>query len=104
LRCKDYFRARKSVEGISLSSDPEQRSDKLRLTLCITSRQSFNLTFAHHIHGFNAFQGSLRCVKALEALRGSHLLFDEEVVLLYHIVQVFITPQFAVLRYNSLGL
>lgn len=68
LRCKEYFRARKSVEGLSLSSKTEQQSDELRLTLSITSYQSFNLPFAYHIHGFNTFQGSLRCVKALEAL------------------------------------
>jgi hypothetical protein len=36
LRCKDYFRARKSVECLSLSSDPEQRSDEGRLPSCIT--------------------------------------------------------------------
>ena len=68
LRCKDYFQARKSIDGLSLNSDPEQRSDEGRLPSCITPGQSFDLPFAYHVHSFNAFECSLRCLKALEAL------------------------------------
>lgn len=68
MSCKDYFEARKVFEHLSLSGDPEQRSDKLRLPLRITSCQSFDLTLPHHVYRFNAFESSLRCVKPLEAL------------------------------------
>jgi hypothetical protein len=37
LRCENYFQARKCFERITLSGDPEQRSDKLRLPLRIAS-------------------------------------------------------------------
>jgi transposase-like protein len=38
MRCKDYFRARKCVEYLLLSGDPEQALDELRLTSCVTPR------------------------------------------------------------------
>jgi hypothetical protein len=38
MRCKDYFRARKCFEHLSLCGEPEQTLDELRLSLCITSR------------------------------------------------------------------
>jgi N-acyl-D-aspartate/D-glutamate deacylase len=37
LCCKDYFRARKLFECLWLSSDPEHRSNELRLTLRVPS-------------------------------------------------------------------
>lgn len=37
LRCENYFCARKFFECISLSGDPEQRSDEGRLPSCIIS-------------------------------------------------------------------
>jgi hypothetical protein len=37
LCCKDKFESRKFFEYISLSGDPEQRSDERRLSLRITS-------------------------------------------------------------------
>jgi hypothetical protein len=36
MRCKDYFRARKSVECLSLSGNPEQRNDEERLPSRVT--------------------------------------------------------------------
>jgi hypothetical protein len=38
MRCKDYFRAQKFFEYLSLSGDPEQRGDKRRLPSCIAFR------------------------------------------------------------------
>ena len=104
MRCKDYFQVREFFECISLSSDSEQRSDKLRLSSYITSDQPFDLPFTYHVYRFNAFQCSLRRVKVFEALRRSHLLFYETMVLLNYIVQVLRAPESAVLRHNLLRL
>jgi len=35
LRCENYFQARNFIEYLLLSGDPEQRGDKLRLSLSI---------------------------------------------------------------------
>ena len=45
----------------------KQRRDELRLSHRITSTQSFDLTFAYHVQGFDAFEGSFRSVEPLEA-------------------------------------
>src|SRR5215207_5491585 len=51
------------------------------------------MTLPRHVHRFNTFERALRCVKALEALRRPHLLLNEVVVLLDHIVQIFHAPE-----------
>jgi putative transposase len=53
--CENYIRAQRVISYLHSGGDLKERSDELRLTLCITSRQSFNLTLAYHVHGFNAF-------------------------------------------------
>jgi hypothetical protein len=63
MRCKDYFQVRKFFECLSLSGDYEQRSDKLRLPLRVTSYKPFDLPLPQHVHRFNAFQCSLRNMK-----------------------------------------
>jgi transposase len=68
MRCKDYLQAQKVFEHLSLSGDPEQRSDERRQPLRITSCQSFDLPLPHHVDSFNTFESSLRRVKSLEAL------------------------------------
>ena len=61
---------------------------------------SNDLTFPHHVHRLNSFQSSLGCVKSLEALRCSHLLLDEPVVLFNHIVEIFHSPKFTIFGHN----
>jgi hypothetical protein len=44
VRCKDYLQAQKCFEFLSLSGDPEQALDELRLTSRITSGGTVKLT------------------------------------------------------------
>jgi hypothetical protein len=55
-------------ERLSPGSNPEQRSDEGRLPSRVTPCSPFDLSLPQHVHRFNAFQSSLCCVKALEAL------------------------------------
>jgi hypothetical protein len=89
---------------IPLGSDTEEAGDEFRLPGRVSTIQPLHLPLPHHVYRFNAFQCPLRRVKALEALLCPHLLLDESVILLDHVVQVLHAPQFAVLRHNSLCL
>lgn len=76
----------------------EQASDKLRLSNSITYVQSFDLSFPHHVHGFNSFNRPLGGVKRAEALACLPPPVNEAVVLLDDVRQVFCSSQFAILR------
>jgi hypothetical protein len=62
-----------------------------------------DLSLPHHVDRLNTLGGSLSSVRAIEALRRSHLLLGEALLLLDYIVQVLHSPQVAVLRHNSFG-
>jgi hypothetical protein len=48
-----------SFECISLSGDPEQRSDKLCLPYRVYSVQHLNLVLPHHVRRFEPFYRSI---------------------------------------------
>jgi hypothetical protein len=54
------LRAQKIIGHPFSGSNLKQRSDELRLSLCVTCCQSFNLTFPYHVHGFDAFERPFR--------------------------------------------
>ena len=87
---------KKAVRSLYLSGDAEEARDELRLPYRVPPAQPFNLTLSQHVQRFNALERSLRRVKPLEALRGSHFLFDKTVVLFDDIVQIFHTPQMTI--------
>lgn len=74
----------------------KERSDELHVTHRVTSTQSFDLTFAYHVHGFNTFQSSFRSMKPLEALHRPPHPSQETVILLDNVRQVFCAAQAAV--------
>jgi hypothetical protein len=50
------------------------------------------LTFANHVHQFDASQGGLRCLKRLETQHRPGERFDRAMVLLHDIVEVVDLP------------
>ena len=83
-------------ECISLCSDLEEVFDELRLAHRVISVYSFDLPFPYHVHGFNALQRSFSRVKPLEALRSSHLLLNESMVLFDDVIEIFHSPQLTI--------
>lgn len=56
---------RKLQAAFPSGSNLKQRSNKPRLSLRITSHQSFNLTFPHHVHSFDTFERSFSSVESI---------------------------------------
>jgi hypothetical protein len=95
LRCENYFQAQQFFECRTPGQRPRTGLDELRLPSRITSGSSriipgssIDLTPPHHAHRLNAFQSSLNGLKALEALRSSHLP-DKRVILLDYVDDMY---------------
>lgn len=66
--CKNYFETSEVVRSISLCGEMEEALDKLRLGHRSMHTSSIDLTFAYHVHSFNAFQSSFNCMETLEGI------------------------------------
>jgi hypothetical protein len=65
---KIILRHESSSSAFRSRSDPKQTLDELRLAHHVVSVQSFNLTFPYHVHSFNPFECSFRCMETLKGL------------------------------------
>ncbi len=86
------------MEGYKLCGYHKEASDKLRLSHCVFSAQSFHLTFSHHVHCLDTLQGSFRRRERLVALRGSHPLLHEAMILFDDVIEILYSPQLAIMR------
>ncbi len=89
-------------EGLSsvtlLCCEMEERCNELCLSACILTAQSFHLTFSHHVHCLDTLQGSFRRRERLVALRGSHPLLHEAMILFDDVIEILYSPQLAIMR------
>ncbi len=86
-----------------LSGQSKGHLDEMHLSRKIPSGDSLNLSFPDHVHRLIPLQRSRCRFQRKEAQAGFDQAFDEAMVLLDQIVEVFHLPQFHVFRQDSCG-
>ena len=87
--CKVWDHARESVGWTSLRGQSEHLVDQLRLPDHVALRHPSRLSLAERMHDLDAAQGPPRRGESLEAQHRPGAAFDESVVLLDDVVQIF---------------
>jgi hypothetical protein len=87
----------------SLGSYSKQAGDERGLSRNVPLCHSLELSFADHVHHFVPLYRSPSCFKRKEAHPGFDQPFDEAVVLLHQVIEVFDLPEFDTLGKYSGG-
>ncbi len=106
LCCKNSPRTARNVTSpflLSLSRHSKQAGDEGDLPSDVSFAYPSDLSLANHVHDLVSLQRSSCCFKRKEAHPGLDKPFDEAMVLLDQVIQVFDLPQFDTLRKDSGG-
>ena len=99
---KIILRRKAAGDCLDLCCYLKQACDKLRLSHCISSIQSFHLPLTHHIHCLNPLYCPLGSVERAIAQTCSHSLLNEPMVLFDDIIEVLYSPELTVMRQHLL--
>src|SRR5260370_11425282 len=86
----------------SLDSHSKQTRNESHLFHALSFVYATDLTFPEHVHCFIALQGSPRALRRKETHPELDQPFDEAMILLDKVVEVFALTQFATVRNKSL--
>ena len=87
--CKNHSGYKNTVRYFSSGDNIEEIGHESNLSANVASPDSFNLSLPDHVHGLITADGPPRRIEAAEAESGVDSAFDESVVLLEDIIEVF---------------